>query len=66
MPSGNFDFKSEQKHPYMEAFGHYMAAFGTFIKTDKHGAELENTGPALRAGPVHSTAVVDGRLRFQI
>ena len=46
MPSGNFDFKSEQKHPYMKAFGPYMEALGRLIKMDKHGAELENTGPA--------------------
>ena len=47
MPSGNFDFKSEQKHPYMGAFGPYMEALGTLVKTDKHGGRVreQRTGP---------------------
>ena len=32
----------------MEAFGPYMEALGTLVITEKHGAELECTGPARR------------------
>ena len=55
----NFDFKRKQKHPYMEAFGPYMEALGTLIKMDKHGAELENTGPALRIDVNHILSFFD-------
>ena len=43
----------------MEAFGPYMEALGTLIKMDKHGAELENTGPALRIDVNHILSFFD-------